>query len=390
METDMAGQGRRGRSRVVALAVLVALVVVGLWPGQARAERDISRLCPASMAQGTQFRDVAPGSVHARGIYCIAAAGITTGTSPTTYHPDNPVSRGQMAAFLRRLLSGTTKPVPNASQQAPDVAGHTHQAAIDALLAADIIPDGPGPFRPDTSIRRDDMAAWMNGTWEWMTGSRVTAEGQPFGDLAGNPHAADIAGLYVHGVVNGKGSGYDPAGVVNRGQMGSFLARLLSMHADGGHYPDIAAVTTTTVAPTTTTTTTTTTTPPMQNGRDTAAEASLFAHHNNERTSRGLPALARNSCLDNLASEWARGMSTSGQLRHRPDFGSAGTAACLPARRSWYENVGYDSSISGLAAAFMASPSHRENILRAGISQVGIGAWRDNAGQVWVTVNFVG
>jgi hypothetical protein len=45
------------------------------------------------------------GTTHEANINRVAAAGITSGCTPTTYCPNSPVTRGQMAAFLRRALS---------------------------------------------------------------------------------------------------------------------------------------------------------------------------------------------------------------------------------------------------------------------------------------------
>jgi hypothetical protein len=44
------------------------------------------------------------GSTHQVAINRVAAAGITTGCTATTYCPRLPVTRGQMAAFLHRAL----------------------------------------------------------------------------------------------------------------------------------------------------------------------------------------------------------------------------------------------------------------------------------------------
>lgn len=47
------------------------------------------------------------GTLHEVSINRVAAAGITSGCTATRYCPDNPVSRGQMAAFLHRALLPT-------------------------------------------------------------------------------------------------------------------------------------------------------------------------------------------------------------------------------------------------------------------------------------------
>ena len=58
-------------------------------------------------ASGDRFVDD-DGSTFEDDIERLAAAGITAGCNPPAndnYCPDEPVSRGQMAAFLRRALS---------------------------------------------------------------------------------------------------------------------------------------------------------------------------------------------------------------------------------------------------------------------------------------------
>ncbi len=45
------------------------------------------------------------GGVHEPAIDSVAAAGITNGCGPRRYCPSTPVSRAQMAAFLRRALT---------------------------------------------------------------------------------------------------------------------------------------------------------------------------------------------------------------------------------------------------------------------------------------------
>lgn len=383
---------RTRRTALVAVVLSAAAVAVGITGADvARAERDIGRLCPAELAGRTDFADVAPGSVHARSIYCILDAGITVGRTATSYGPDLPVSRGQMASFLLRMLEGTTDPVPPAdSEGPPDIVGNTHAPAIRALLGAEVIPVPDGHFRPDDPIRRDEMAGWMQGTWWWLTGELVIADGQPFHDLGGNPYAEDVAGLYVHGVVNGKHAGYDPAGPVTRAQMGSFVARLMVMHADAGHVPDIAAVTTTTVAPTTTTSSPPPDEPPPSGLRhDTAGEAELFALHNEARAAAGVPPLQRNACLDEMASEWAMRMA-SGTYGHRTEADiDARTLGCLPDGWPVGEIIGGHATIAGNMAQWMGSDrGHREIILGADAAHVGIGVWADPEGTLWAVVNF--
>jgi hypothetical protein len=61
---------------------------------------DIHRSCPVA---ASPFTDVDPSSYAADDIDCIYGLGITTGTSSTTYSPNEYVTREQVAALLARM-----------------------------------------------------------------------------------------------------------------------------------------------------------------------------------------------------------------------------------------------------------------------------------------------
>src|SRR5690554_4656885 len=61
-------------------------------------------------------------SVFVDDIARLAAAGVTRGCNPPAndrFCPDDPVTRGQMAAFLKRALSGETEPPPTTPPTTP-------------------------------------------------------------------------------------------------------------------------------------------------------------------------------------------------------------------------------------------------------------------------------
>lgn len=70
-------------------------------------------MTPAMASGGDRFTDD-NGSVHEADIEWLAASGITKGCTPTQFCPDDLVTRGQMAAFMRRAL------VPAADTTLPD------------------------------------------------------------------------------------------------------------------------------------------------------------------------------------------------------------------------------------------------------------------------------
>ena len=110
---------------------------------------------------GQRFLDVG-NTTHASNINAIAAAGITLGCVPdgTRYCPEQPVTRAEMATFLVRALG--LEPVPG--QRFLDVGNTTHASNINAIAAAGItlgcVPDG-SLFCPQDPVSRGQMAAFL-------------------------------------------------------------------------------------------------------------------------------------------------------------------------------------------------------------------------------------
>lgn len=98
------------------------------------------------------------GSVHEADIQALAAAGITRGCSTTSYCPDRPVTRGEMATFLVRALVLD----PAAPAGFDDTPGSVHAGAIDALATAGITRGcSDTSFCPDASVTRAQMASFL-------------------------------------------------------------------------------------------------------------------------------------------------------------------------------------------------------------------------------------
>ena len=108
---------------------------------------------PASDVDAFQDDD---GSTFEDDINALAAAGITTGTSPTTFSPDEPVTREQMAAFIERAFS-----IPASSIDAfGDDDGRTLEPSINAVAAAGITTGtSPTTFSPTDIATRGQVAS---------------------------------------------------------------------------------------------------------------------------------------------------------------------------------------------------------------------------------------
>ena len=97
-------------------------------------------------------------SIFEDDINALAAAGITKGTSATTYSPDDPVTRGQMAAFLVRSFN-----VPASAVDAfTDDDGTLFENDINAIAAVGITKGTSATtFSPDDPVTRAQMASFL-------------------------------------------------------------------------------------------------------------------------------------------------------------------------------------------------------------------------------------
>ena len=134
---------------------------------------------------GDVFRDVLPGATHTAAIESMAAADVISGFPDGTFRPEAAVTRGQMASLLRRALG-----FPEGSATFSDTGGSTHRAAIAALADAGVIQGyADGSFRPDARITRGQMATMLVRAFDLP---RDTAPGSAFRDVAGTTHESAI------------------------------------------------------------------------------------------------------------------------------------------------------------------------------------------------------
>ena len=165
--------------------------------------------------QFASFTDI-PTNVHERSIERVALAGFASGTSPTTYAPAFPVTRGQMATFLARAL----RLAPQPTGPFTDVAGTTHEQNINAVAAAGVAGGFPdGTFRPGDPVTRGQMATFLAKARQLQP--QPTG---PFTDTAGDAHEQNINAIAAAGIAGGfPDSTYRPLAGVTRDQMATFL-----------------------------------------------------------------------------------------------------------------------------------------------------------------------
>jgi hypothetical protein len=106
----------------------------------------------------TDYFDDDDGTTHEGDINRLAKAGITSGCATRRFCPEAAVTRGEMASFLAR---GYTLP-PSATDRFTDDDGTTHEADIDRVAAAGITTGcTPTTYCPSASVTRGQMAAFL-------------------------------------------------------------------------------------------------------------------------------------------------------------------------------------------------------------------------------------
>jgi S-layer family protein len=116
-------------------------------------------------ATTTDAFDDDTGSVFQANINSLAAAGISKGCNPPDndrFCPNDPVTRGQMAAFLVRGFAYTN---PGVGNWFTDDDGSVFEADIDRLREAGVTagcnPPDNDLFCPDNEVKRDQMASFL-------------------------------------------------------------------------------------------------------------------------------------------------------------------------------------------------------------------------------------
>ena len=177
------------------------------------------------------FTDVQETSPYYDAILWAAETGVTNGTTASTFSPDAPCTRAQLAVFLWRA-AGEPKPAL-AEQQFMDVTDPSAYYYGAVQWAAEKDMWGFGTFAPHAVCTRLDAVFFL-----WRAAGSPDMEGEfpfadvPFGDGDGHGQPlyryADQAVLWA--VENGVASGttettFSPGTPCTRGQIATFLYR---------------------------------------------------------------------------------------------------------------------------------------------------------------------
>ncbi len=209
------------KKTATAVAIVLMALVVGMLEDAAAVQ-----LLPG----GTFVDD--NGSIHEGAIEAINLAAITRGCNPPDndrYCPDNPVTRGEMAAFLVRALD-----LPGTAEDFfTDDEDSIFENDINRLAAAGITkgcnPPANDRYCPESKVTRGQMAAFLVRAFDYTD----TGAGNLFTDDDGLEFEGDIDRLGAAGVTKGcnppENDRFCPGEPVLRDQMASFLTRALGL-----------------------------------------------------------------------------------------------------------------------------------------------------------------
>ncbi|QGG95839.1 CAP and S-layer homology domain-containing protein [Actinomarinicola tropica] len=176
---------------------------------------------------GSAFSDVPDQAFYGSAVAWMKREGLTTGVGGTSYFfPDASVTRGELATFVHRLAGS---PAPRGRAPFPDVpAGAYYQRAVDWMYAEGLTRGvgSTGLYRPDDPVDRGQLATFLHRLAGSPTGAR-----HGFVDVqAGHFAHAGVGWMSRHGITTGVGGSntFQPAQPVTRGQLATFLHRMVS------------------------------------------------------------------------------------------------------------------------------------------------------------------
>jgi hypothetical protein len=261
---------RWGRAAVATAALVVAATltttsttnIAHATPPEPPAEQTTSAFC-TGVSTTNPFTDVSSTNTHEANIRCLAASGITRGKTATTYQPAGDVTREQMASFIARLIDlanakerSQLKELP-AYDNSPDFddvpQSSTHYTSIMRISQAGITQGrGPRRFEPQGKVTRAEMAAFVNRTVGFLTGTKYTSTDDYFTDDETSTHEADINGVASEGIAIGDGQDtFGPNLLTRRDQMAAFIVRGLAVLHEDQLINDLGSAVTVTVNPST-------------------------------------------------------------------------------------------------------------------------------------------
>lgn len=169
------------------------------------------------------FTDVPAGAYYADAVKWAVAEGITSGTSPTTFSPNNGCTRAQMVTFLWRAAGS---PEPESDYEPfRDVPKDAYYRKAVLWAAGEGITSGTSPttFSPNATVTRAQTVTFL---WRWE-GEPEADQRSGFRDVpTGQYYSQAVSWAVEAGITNGTGTTtFSPGQTCTRAQIVTFLWR---------------------------------------------------------------------------------------------------------------------------------------------------------------------
>ena len=177
----------------------------------------------APAAEQSPFRDVSASDYYYDAVKWAAEEGITSGTSADLFSPSAPCTRAQMVTFLWRAAGS---PNVGGALTFTDVADSAYYAPAVRWAASVGVTSGTGAgrFSPDDPCTRGQMAAFL---YRWQQSPAVSGSNPFADVADSDYYYAAVLWAYQKGVTQGvSASAFAPSAPCTRGQMAMFLYQL--------------------------------------------------------------------------------------------------------------------------------------------------------------------
>ena len=177
----------------------------------------------APAAEQSPFRDVSASDYYYDAVKWAAEEGITSGTSADLFSPSAPCTRAQMVTFLWRAAGS---PNVGGALTFTDVADSAYYAPAVRWAASVGVTSGTGAgrFSPDDPCTRGQMAAFL---YRWQQSPAASGSNPFADVADSDYYYAAVLWAYQKGVTQGvSASAFAPSAPCTRGQMAMFLYQL--------------------------------------------------------------------------------------------------------------------------------------------------------------------
>jgi hypothetical protein len=200
-----------------------------------------TRVPVCATVTATAFDDVEPGAVHSDAIACLSEMGVTNGRTADRFGIGDGLARGQVATMVARTLeqAAAMPPVPDTARFTDVPVDSIHRDAIEALAAAGLVTGRTATtYRPGDTMTRAELAAITARVVERLAGGPVRSRVPSFADTVGHPDEPLLRKAATLRIVEGRDdASFDPDRRVRRDQAATMLNRMLDRLGQQGLLP---------------------------------------------------------------------------------------------------------------------------------------------------------